>query len=114
MRQLPPFSAANAAPSKRASAVPCRIYARLFINLRATRCGRKAKRQLQGTFLLEEVVMKCEHIAELLPDYLQGSLSPEQHHNAEAHLEQCADWSEEVVSCGKPVRLPVDQPGPAS
>ena len=41
--------------------------------------------------------MKCEHIAELLPDYLQGSLSPEQRHNVEAHLEQCADCSKEVV-----------------
>ncbi len=58
--------------------------------------------------------MKCEHIAELLPDYLQGSLSPEQHHNVEAHLEQCADCSEEVVIWGKLSLLPVDQPGPAS
>jgi hypothetical protein len=58
--------------------------------------------------------MKCEHIAELLPDYLQGSLSPEQHHNVEAHLEQCADCSEEVVIWEKLSVLPVDQPGPAS
>src|SRR6266851_1345680 len=64
--------------------------------------------------LSEDVVMKCEHIAELLPDYLQGSLSPEQHHNVEAHLEQCADCSEEVVIWGKLSLLPVDQPGPAS
>jgi anti-sigma factor RsiW len=58
--------------------------------------------------------MKCEHIAELLPDYLQGNLGPDQHQNVEAHLEQCADCSEEVVIWGKLSLLPVDQPGPAS
>ena len=58
--------------------------------------------------------MKCEHIAELLPDYLQGSLSPEHHHKVEAHLEQCADCSKEVVIWRKLSLLPVDQPGPAS
>jgi anti-sigma factor RsiW len=58
--------------------------------------------------------MKCEHIAELLPDYLQGRLSAEQHHSVEAHLEQCADCSEEVVIWRKLSLLPVAQPGPAS
>jgi len=58
--------------------------------------------------------MKCEHIAELLPDYLQGNLSPDQHQNVEAHLEQCADCSEEVVIWTKLSLLPVDQPGPTS
>jgi anti-sigma factor RsiW len=58
--------------------------------------------------------MKCEHIAERLPDYLQGRLSAEQHHNVEAHLEQCADCSEEVVVWRKLSLLPVEQPGPAS
>lgn len=58
--------------------------------------------------------MKCEHIAELLPDYLQGRLSVEQHHNVEAHLEQCADCSEEVVIWKKLSLLPVEQPDPAS
>ena len=58
--------------------------------------------------------MKCEHIAELLPDYLQGNLSPDQHQNVEAHLEQCADCSEEVVIWTRLSLLPVDQPGPAS
>jgi anti-sigma factor RsiW len=58
--------------------------------------------------------MKCEHIAELLPDYLQGNLSPDQHQNVEAHLEQCADCSEEVVIWTKLSLLPVDQPDPAS
>ncbi|HUC54361.1 MAG TPA: zf-HC2 domain-containing protein [Candidatus Cybelea sp.] len=58
--------------------------------------------------------MKCEHIAELLPDYLEGRLSADQHHNVEAHLEQCADCSEEVVIWRKLSLLPVDQPGPES
>ena len=58
--------------------------------------------------------MKCEHIAELLPDYLQGRLSAEQHHNVEAHLEQCADCSEEVVIWRKLSLLPDEQPSPAS
>src|SRR6266566_6862811 len=57
--------------------------------------------------------MKCEHIAELLPDYLQGRLSAEQRHNVEAHLEQCADCSEEVVIWRRLSLLPVDQPAPA-
>src|SRR5437016_14500766 len=58
--------------------------------------------------------MKCEHIAELLPDYLQGNLGPDEHQNVEAHLEQCADCSEEVVIWRKLSLLPVDQPGPTS
>ncbi len=58
--------------------------------------------------------MKCEHIVELLPDYLQGRLSAERHHNVEAHLDQCADCSEEVVIWRKLSLLPVEQPGPAS
>ena len=58
--------------------------------------------------------MKCEQISELLPDYLQGRLSREQDQNVEAHLEQCADCSEEVVIWRKLSLLPVDQPGPES
>ena len=58
--------------------------------------------------------MKCEQISELLPDYLQGRLSREQDQNVEAHLEQCADCSEEVVIWTRLSLLPVDQPGPAS
>ena len=58
--------------------------------------------------------MKCEQISELLPDYLQGSLSPDQRHTVEAHLEQCADCSEEAALWKKLSLLPVDQPGPES
>jgi anti-sigma factor RsiW len=58
--------------------------------------------------------MKCEQISELLPDYLQGNLSPAQQHNVEEHLEHCADCSEEVVIWKKLSLLPLEQPSPAS
>lgn len=58
--------------------------------------------------------MKCEQIAELLPDYLQGSLSPDQHRTVGAHLEQCAGCSEEVAVWRKLSLLPVEQPSPMS
>lgn len=58
--------------------------------------------------------MKCEQIAELLPDYLQGSLSPDQHRSVEAHLGECADCSEEVAVWRKLSSLPVEQPSAMS
>ena len=58
--------------------------------------------------------MKCEQIAELLPDYLQGSLNADQQRNVETHLEQCSDCSEEVALWQKLSLLPAEQPGPAS
>jgi anti-sigma-K factor RskA len=58
--------------------------------------------------------MKCEQIAELLPDYLQGDLRPDQHHNVEAHLKECAECAEEVELWRKLALLPVEQPSPAS
>jgi len=58
--------------------------------------------------------MKCEQIAELLPDYLQGSLGLDQQHGVEAHLQQCADCSGEVTVWKKLSLLPAEQPSPAS
>ena len=58
--------------------------------------------------------MNCEQIAELLPDYLQGSLDLDRHRNVEAHLAECADCSEEVAVWKKLSLLPVDRPSPAS
>lgn len=58
--------------------------------------------------------MKCEQIAELLPDYLQGSLSADQHRAVGAHLDLCADCSEEVTVWRKLSLLPVEQPSPMS
>lgn len=58
--------------------------------------------------------MKCEQISELLPDYLQGSLSPDQHRTVEAHLEHCTGCAEEVAVWRKLSLLPVEQPSPMS
>ena len=58
--------------------------------------------------------MKCEQIGELLPDYLQGNLSPEQDNSVEDHLEGCPACSEEVAVWKKLSLLPVEQPSPAS
>jgi anti-sigma-K factor RskA len=54
--------------------------------------------------------MKCEEIAELLPDYLQGSLKADQDDLVEQHIEQCADCREEVVIWKKLSLLPVEKP----
>ncbi len=58
--------------------------------------------------------MKCEQIAELLPAYLQGGLNADQHRTVEAHVERCADCSEEVAVWKKLSLLPVEQPSPMS
>jgi anti-sigma factor RsiW len=58
--------------------------------------------------------MKCEQIAELLPDYLQGSLGPDQHYTVEAHLTQCTGCAEEVALWKKLSLLPIEQPSAAS
>ena len=58
--------------------------------------------------------MKCEQISELLPDYLQGSLGHDQQRTVEAHLEQCADCSEEVAVWKKLSLLPLEPPSPMS
>lgn len=58
--------------------------------------------------------MKCEQIAELLPDYLQENLTPDQRRGVEAHLAQCAECSEEVALWGKLSLLPEEQPSAES
>ena len=58
--------------------------------------------------------MKCEQIAELLPDYLQGNLGPDERHDVETHLKECAECAEEVALWRKLALLPVEQPSPAS
>jgi len=58
--------------------------------------------------------MQCEQIAELLPDYLQESLSGEQRQQVATHLTTCAQCSEEVALWQKLSLLPVEQPGPES
>jgi anti-sigma factor RsiW len=58
--------------------------------------------------------MKCEEIAVLLPDYLQGSLKGEHEKQVELHLAECADCRDEVTVWKKLALLPVEQPSAAS
>ena len=58
--------------------------------------------------------MKCEQIAELLPDYLQDALRPEQTGIVEQHLATCAVCTEVVALWKKLATLPDEQPGPAA
>ncbi len=58
--------------------------------------------------------MKCEQIAELLPDYLQEALRPEQNQIVEQHLAACPDCTEVVALWKKLATLPDEQPSPAS
>ena len=52
--------------------------------------------------------MKCEEIAELLPDYLQEGLRAEQKKTVERHLESCVECSE-VAGLWKKLALIPDQ-----
>lgn len=56
--------------------------------------------------------MKCEQIAELLPDYLQGSLAENETRVVAEHLSGCVSCSEEVTLWKKLALLPQEQPGP--
>jgi anti-sigma factor RsiW len=58
--------------------------------------------------------MNCEQIAELLPDYLQGSLAREQVSQVEQHCEGCATCAQDVAMWKKLALLPSDQPSPDS
>jgi anti-sigma factor RsiW len=57
--------------------------------------------------------MKCERVAELLPDYLQGGLGHDLDDQVEDHLEQCAHCAAEVALWKDLATLPVEQPSPA-
>jgi anti-sigma factor RsiW len=58
--------------------------------------------------------MKCEQIAELLPDYLQGTLTREQASLVEAHCQECADCLDETAVWKKLSLLPSEQPSSES
>jgi len=57
--------------------------------------------------------MKCEEIAELLPDYLQEGLRVEQKKIVERHLESCAECSEVAGLWKKLALIPDEQPSAA-
>src|SRR5579884_4026977 len=60
-----------------------------------------------------ECAMNCEAIGELLPDYLQGRLSPELAAEVEKHLAGCQMCGEEAALWKKLAVLPEEQPSPA-
>jgi hypothetical protein len=57
--------------------------------------------------------MNCEAIGELLPDYLQGRLSPELAAEVETHLTGCPVCGEEAALWKNLALLPEEQPSPA-
>jgi Putative zinc-finger/HEAT repeats len=57
--------------------------------------------------------MKCEAIGELLPDYLQGRLSPDLAEEVQKHLVDCSNCGEEVALWKKLALLPEEKPGDA-
>jgi hypothetical protein len=57
--------------------------------------------------------MRCEEIAELLPDYLQEGLSAEQKNVVERHLASCGECSEVAGLWKKLALIPAEQPGAA-
>jgi anti-sigma factor RsiW len=56
--------------------------------------------------------MKCERMAELLPDYLQGNLNHEQDDQIEEHMELCAKCREEAALWRDLALIPNEQPSP--
>jgi len=58
--------------------------------------------------------MKCEEIAELLPDYLREGLNAEQKKTVERHLESCVECSEVAGLWKKLGLIPDEQPSAAS
>ena len=58
--------------------------------------------------------MKCEQIAELLPDFLQENLNPDQLRVVEQHIEECAECRGDVLIWQKLSLLPVKEPSPVS
>jgi len=54
----------------------------------------------------------CEQIAEVLPDYLQGSLDDGKMKQVEAHLAACAQCGDEAALWAKLGELPEVQPSP--
>jgi Putative zinc-finger len=54
--------------------------------------------------------MKCEQVAELLPDYLQANLAAQQRKTVEEHVAECAECREDVAIWNKLALLPSEEP----
>ncbi len=57
--------------------------------------------------------MKCEHAAEFIPDYLEGTLKPQDAERLEAHLESCAQCGKEIALARELTVLPTEEPSAA-
>src|SRR5215467_14606861 len=58
--------------------------------------------------------MNCQHLEELLPDYLQNALSPAQAAEVEQHCENCASCAQDIVMWKKLALLPEEKPSAES
>jgi anti-sigma factor RsiW len=58
--------------------------------------------------------MNCEQIAELLPDYLQGSVTIDQAGQVEQHCQRCNNCAQDVAMWNKFALVPRLQPSPES
>ena len=58
--------------------------------------------------------MNCDRIAEMMPGYLEGSLSHEKAGELEEHMEQCAPCRETLAVWNELAMLPEELPGPES
>jgi anti-sigma factor RsiW len=58
--------------------------------------------------------MNCEQIAELLPDYLQGSVTIDQAGQIEQHCQLCNNCAQDVALWNKFALVPRLQPSPES
>jgi HEAT repeat protein len=56
--------------------------------------------------------MRCEELAELLPDYFQSSLPASSRSTVEGHLRECADCSAQVRLWKRLGELPDERPSP--
>jgi hypothetical protein len=56
--------------------------------------------------------MKCDQVAEFLPDFLRGSLERERTALVQQHLDQCAECRDEVAVWEKLALLPAPEPSP--
>lgn len=58
--------------------------------------------------------LNCEQMEQLLPDYLQGALSPAQSAEVEQHGEHCSTCAQDIVMWKKLAQLPEEKPSAES
>ncbi len=58
--------------------------------------------------------LNCDQMEQLLPEYLQGTLSPAQTAEVEKHCEHCANCAQDIVMWKQLAMLPEDKPSAES